>query len=125
MSDFLVARNPFRQVKLPYVLCVPLADRELWFLANEAWPRASRVFCWPLQQAPRSTLEIIERVLFGHVQELVRQSIYYWIVGRVTVRSSFSQQAVTQRGSSGRPQRLRSLQSLGCVSHNPVALPTQ
>jgi hypothetical protein len=62
MADFVIARNPDPDSHLPYILCVPLAEGEVWLKAAETWPRASRVYCHPIAPVPSDELEIVERV---------------------------------------------------------------
>ena len=63
MREFLVARNPNRRSKLPFLLCLPLKDAPLWLMAAQDWPRAASVYCHPLPNDPKADeLEIIQRV---------------------------------------------------------------
>lgn len=60
MGEFIVARNPDASSRLPFLLYLPL-ENGLWLKAKEAWPRSSRVFCYPATE-PRCELDLIERV---------------------------------------------------------------
>jgi hypothetical protein len=60
-SEFLVAANPEQDSKLPYLLRLPL-EGGLVLKARETWPRASRVYCHPFEDAWPVDVEIIERV---------------------------------------------------------------
>jgi ERCC4 domain len=62
MSQLLIARNPALESSLPFILCLPLEDGELWLKVKETWPRAARVFCYPLGAPPAGPLEVLERV---------------------------------------------------------------
>jgi hypothetical protein len=63
MSQFIVARNPQPGSGLPYVLGLPLSGGMVWFKAREDWPRATRVYCHPLEFVPDlDQLEILQRV---------------------------------------------------------------
>ncbi|MBA2313277.1 MAG: ERCC4 domain-containing protein [Actinobacteria bacterium] len=58
---FVVAQNPDEESKLPFLLAVPI-DGGLVLKARESWPRASRVYCHPLNEGWPSHPEILERV---------------------------------------------------------------
>jgi ERCC4 domain len=61
-DKFLVARNPERNSALPYLLHLPLPSGSLWLKAKESWPRAARVYCHPLDEAPGPGVEVLQRV---------------------------------------------------------------
>lgn len=59
-DDFVVARNPEPDSKLPYLLRIPLGDGII-LKAREAWPRTSKVYCHRVDDWPVDA-EIVERV---------------------------------------------------------------
>lgn len=61
MTEFVVARNPEPDSRLPYLLWVPLAQRGVLFKAGGTWPRTSAVYCHPLDVWPAEA-EVLERV---------------------------------------------------------------
>jgi hypothetical protein len=60
-EDFLVARNPDGDSRLPYLLRIPLADRPIILKARDTWPRTSKVYCHRVEAWPDEP-EIVERV---------------------------------------------------------------
>ena len=64
--NFVVARNPDPDSRLPYLVCLPI-DGGLILKVRDTWPRTSRIFCarvddgWP----PRSGFRV------GHGRESV------------------------------------------------------
>lgn len=58
---FVVARNPDAESRLPYLLKIPIGDG-IALKARESWPRASRVYCHPLEGPWPEEAEIIEEV---------------------------------------------------------------
>jgi ERCC4 domain len=61
VDDFLIARNPDRDSKLPFLLRLPLGNGGFVLRARDTWPRTSAVYChggdvWP------DDAEIVERV---------------------------------------------------------------
>lgn len=59
-SEFIIARNPDSESKLPYLLRLPLGPNGLILRAREVWPRTAAVYChlddtWPDEP------EIVER----------------------------------------------------------------
>ncbi|MDQ3616751.1 MAG: Lsr2 family protein [Actinomycetota bacterium] len=60
-DDFVVARNPEPDSKLPYLLRVPLGRDGIILKARETWPRTSKVYCHRIEDWPRDA-EIVERV---------------------------------------------------------------
>lgn len=71
MDDFIVARNPDQESKLPYLVYVPI-DGGLWLKTKESWPRAARVYCHPADIERTDDLEILERV---GVRSCVRRGV--------------------------------------------------
>jgi ERCC4 domain len=59
--EFLVARNPEEDSKLPYLVWLPL-DGGLVLKARDTWPRSSRVYCHPFEDGWPADAEIIERI---------------------------------------------------------------
>ncbi len=59
-SEFVVARNPEADSKLPYLLRLPL-DGGVVLKARDTWPRASRVYCHPFEDEWPADAEIIDR----------------------------------------------------------------
>ncbi len=57
---FVVARNPDPDSALPYLLRIPLGTG-LTLKAREPWPRASRVYCHPVDEWPPDA-EVLEEV---------------------------------------------------------------
>jgi hypothetical protein len=60
-DDFLVARNPDGDSRLPYILRIPLEDRPIILKARDTWPRTSKVYCHRVDEWPNEP-EIVERV---------------------------------------------------------------
>lgn len=60
-AEFVVARNPDAESKLPFLLALPI-DGGLFLKARESWPRASRVYCHPLNEGWPEYPDILERV---------------------------------------------------------------
>ncbi len=51
-ATFTIARNPEADSTLPYLLRLPLPDRDLLLKARDTWPRTAKVYChrathWP------------------------------------------------------------------------------
>jgi ERCC4 domain/Lsr2 len=61
VAQFVIARNPEPDSKLPYLLWVPLGERGLVFKAGGTWPRTSAVYCHPVEDWP-AEVEVLERV---------------------------------------------------------------
>ena len=59
-AEFVVARNPQADSKLPYLVRLPL-DGGLVLKARETWPSATRVYCHRFEEAWPSEAEVIER----------------------------------------------------------------
>lgn len=64
-SIFLVARNPDRDSKLPYLISLPL-EGGLLLKARDVWPRAARVYCYPLDDPWPEDAEVLEQVPVVH-----------------------------------------------------------
>lgn len=60
-TEFVVARNPDSESKLPFLLALP-ADGGLFLKARESWPRTSRVYCHPLDEGWPESAGVLERV---------------------------------------------------------------
>lgn len=61
VAEFVIARNPEPGSTLPYLLLIPLPDRQIVLKARDTWPRTSKIYChretdWPAEP------EIVERV---------------------------------------------------------------
>ena len=61
LDDFVIARNPDPDSKLPYLVRLPLGAEGVVLKTREMWPRTAKLYChtaegWPAQP------EIIERV---------------------------------------------------------------
>jgi hypothetical protein len=61
MAEFIVARNPSQASSLPYLVCLPLRDGDLWLKTTDSWPRGNRLYCHPLGSAPAEPVDILER----------------------------------------------------------------
>ncbi len=59
-GEFLVARNPEQDSKLPYLLRLPV-DGGVILKAREAWPRPSRVYCHRFEEEWPADAEILDR----------------------------------------------------------------
>lgn len=59
--EFIIAKNPDRFSKLPYLLQLPLDGGPIWLKAKQKWPRAARVFCQPVNTPPND-LDVMERI---------------------------------------------------------------
>lgn len=59
---FLVARNPDPDSKLPYLLRLPI-DGGLVLKARDTWPRASRVYCSPVDEPWPADADVLEEVV--------------------------------------------------------------
>lgn len=63
IREFIVARNPDSESKLPYLLFLPV-DGGIWLKAKESWPRGSRVYCHRVDEVTHlREAEVLERVL--------------------------------------------------------------
>ncbi|MFC0532496.1 ERCC4 domain-containing protein [Phytohabitans kaempferiae] len=61
MAQFVIARNPEPDSRLPYLLWVPLGQRGVLFKAGGTWPRTSAVYCHPIDGWPDDA-EVLERL---------------------------------------------------------------
>jgi hypothetical protein len=59
-EQFVVARNPDPDSSLPFLVNLPI-EGGIIFKTREAWPRANRSYCHPVEEWP-SDAEILERV---------------------------------------------------------------
>ena len=59
--EFIIAKNPDRFSKLPYLLHLPLDGGPIWLKAKEMWPRAARVFCQRVDTPP-GNVDVVERI---------------------------------------------------------------
>ncbi len=59
--DFVVARNPDPDSRLPYLVRLPI-DGGLILKVRDTWPRTSRVFCARVEGGWPAEAEIVERV---------------------------------------------------------------
>jgi hypothetical protein len=60
VAQFVIARNPEPDSRLPYLLWVPLGQRGLVFKAGGTWPRTNAVYCHPVEDFP-ADVEVLER----------------------------------------------------------------
>lgn len=60
--EFIVARNPEAQSKLPFLLYLPI-DGGLWLKTKETWPRSSRLYCHRAEPAAPREEDVLERVV--------------------------------------------------------------
>jgi hypothetical protein len=60
-EDFIVARNPDGDSKLPYLLRIPLGEQGVILKARDKWPRLAKVYCHRVDSWPQD-VEVIERV---------------------------------------------------------------
>ena len=56
---FVIAHNPEPDSKLPYLLSLPLESVPI-LKARDTWPRASRIYCHPFEDAWPADAEVIE-----------------------------------------------------------------
>jgi len=59
--NFVVARNPDPDSRLPYLVRLPI-DRGLILKVRDTWPRTSRVFCARVDEAWPTDAEVLEEV---------------------------------------------------------------
>ncbi len=67
LAEFIVAKNTEPDTSLPYLIYVPL-EGGLWLKARETWPRASRVYCHPIEDVALASLVILERSAVLHCE---------------------------------------------------------
>ena len=65
MDDFLIARNPDPESKLPFLVRLPLGPAGVVFRARDTWPRTAAVYCHEGDAWPEEP-EIVERVGVTH-----------------------------------------------------------
>ncbi len=58
---FSIARNPDADSSLPYLLHLPLGDRDLLLKARDTWPRTAKVYCHRADSWPPDA-DIVEQV---------------------------------------------------------------
>jgi hypothetical protein len=120
-QDFVIARNPDADSKLPYLLLLPL-EGGLVLKAREPWPATARVYCHRFEQAWPEQAELIERTAVrlcrrrGAAIDLVldrprlarSQFVFTQVMGREAI---FWQTQKTARSASpgGRIPRRRTL----------------
>ncbi len=59
---FMVARNPEPGSRLPYLLCLPLADGPLVLKARAPWPRTAKVYCHRAEDGWPDNAEVLEQI---------------------------------------------------------------
>lgn len=60
--ELVIARNPDPDLRLPYLIRVPLGDG-LVFRAGGTWPRTSAIYCYPVgPDAWPDDADVVERV---------------------------------------------------------------
>jgi hypothetical protein len=60
-DDFVIARNPDGDSRLPYLLRLPLGRDGVVLKARETWPRTGKVYCHQVEGWPVDA-EVVERV---------------------------------------------------------------
>lgn len=60
-DDFVIARNPDPDSRLPYLVRIPLGPQGIVLKARETWPRTAKVYCHRAEDWPADA-EVIERV---------------------------------------------------------------
>lgn len=60
-EDFLIARNPDGDSRLPYLLRIPLGEHGIIVKARDTWPRTAKVYCHRAEDWPDEP-DIVERV---------------------------------------------------------------
>jgi hypothetical protein len=61
LDDFVIARNPDGDSRLPYLLRLPLGRDGVVLKARETWPRTGKVYCHQVEGWPPEA-EVVERV---------------------------------------------------------------
>ncbi|HVL52060.1 MAG TPA: ERCC4 domain-containing protein [Actinomycetota bacterium] len=59
MEPFVVARNPEPDSRLPYLVRLPL-DGGMVLKVKDTWPRASRVYCYQIDEEWDPSLEVVD-----------------------------------------------------------------
>jgi hypothetical protein len=60
-DDFVIARNPDGDSRLPYLLRLPIGRDGVVLKARETWPRTGKVYCHRVEGWPEEA-EVVERV---------------------------------------------------------------
>ena len=71
-DDFVIARNPDGDSKLPYLLRVPLGTEGVVLKARDTWPRTGKIYCHRVDAGWPDDVEIVERV---PVRSCVRRGV--------------------------------------------------
>lgn len=61
VDDFVIARNPDGDSRLPYLLRIPLGEQGVVLKARETWPRTAKVYCHRVEEWPVDA-DVVERV---------------------------------------------------------------
>jgi len=61
VAQFVIARNPEPDSRLPFLLWVPLGTRGLVFKARDTWPRTAAIYCHPVDGWPENA-DVVERI---------------------------------------------------------------
>ena len=61
-DDFVIARNPDGDSKLPYLLRVPLGADGVVLKARDTWPRTGKIYCHRVDAGWPVDAEVVERV---------------------------------------------------------------
>lgn len=61
-DDFVIARNPDADSKLPFLLRVPLGPEGVVLKARETWPRTGKIYCHRVDSGWPDDVEVVERV---------------------------------------------------------------
>jgi hypothetical protein len=61
VDDFVIARNPDEDSRLPFLVSLPLTEAGIVLKVHDTWPRAAKVYCHPSADWPDAP-EVVERV---------------------------------------------------------------
>ena len=61
-DDFVIARNPDGDSKLPFLLRVPLGPEGVVLKARDTWPRTGKIYCHRVDAGWPDDVEVVERV---------------------------------------------------------------
>ncbi len=61
VDDFVIARNPDPDSKLPYLIRLPLGHEGVVLKTRELWPRTAKLYCHAAEEWPADA-DIVERV---------------------------------------------------------------
>jgi hypothetical protein len=61
MRDFVIARNPDDESSLPYLVRLPLGERDVVLKVRDTWPRTNKVYCHRAEHWPDEP-EVVESV---------------------------------------------------------------